>query len=370
MFKITQRYLASFFIPAFAISLIFFIGFLLTSQLFRITRIVVNKGVNIFEMLILIMHIALSFIPMATPLAALFATVFTLNKLSEDSEIVAMRSFGMTKFKLYSPFLILSLFIAIAVFCANQNLIPYSKTQFKNGLIKLTSTELITDIKAGQFFTEIPNITLFAEKTYNRGNSLEDVFIQLKGKNEKIIFAKKGNLVKEKGAWGIPAVKLKLFDGNIIEVDVKKDSVRKILFKEYELPVLDGNYRPGFVTKASMRNNEDLWKVLKENKKNNIKNSGSKKIELEFWSRFNTPIQCILFIFLGFCCGIKKGRGESRNSGAIALVLLIVYYSLFFAGVGFARKGGLFPPYVAVFTPTLLLAIISVKLYKELDWNS
>ncbi|MFG1515931.1 LptF/LptG family permease, partial [Halobacteriovorax sp. ZH3_bin.1] len=67
--KIFQRYLASNFIVPFAMSLTFFVAFLLTTQLFKFMRLVTKKGVGILQFLEILGHISISFIPMATPLS-------------------------------------------------------------------------------------------------------------------------------------------------------------------------------------------------------------------------------------------------------------------------------------------------------------
>ena len=51
-----------------------------------------------------------------------------------------------------------------------------------------------------------------------------------------------------------------------------------------------------------------------ENDLNDIKKYLPKS-EIEFWTRYNTPIQVILFMFLGFSLGIKRGRGKTKSSG-------------------------------------------------------
>ena len=71
--------------------------------------------------------------------------------------------------------------------------------------------------------------------------------------------------------------------------------------------------------------------------------------KLEYWSRVNTPVQCLIFIFLGFSLGIKKGRGRSKNSGATSMIILSLYYIIFFAGISLARKD-VIPPFAAIFS--------------------
>ena len=93
------------------------------------------------------------------------------------------------------------------------------------------------------------------------------------------------------------------------------------------------------------------------------------KSELEYWSRLNTPVQTLIFILLGFALGIKQGRGKSRNSGLISLVILIGYYALFFGGVSLAKKGQV-PAAIIVFLPTAIAGIVAFYYYKILDWQS
>lgn len=389
MFGIAQRYLAATFIPPFMLSTFFFVAFLLTFQLFRIVRIVINKGVDFSTVLELTGHIAISFLPMAIPLSALFATIYTLNKMSEDSEIVAMRSFGLTKHKLFIPLLVLGLIAAMGIFSLNMNLIPMSKTQFKNTIVKLTSRGMLTDIKAENFFTEIPNVTLFAEKVDEGGNLMENVFIHMnRNDEEQVIVAKTGALIKQySGTWDIPSIRMHLTEGTITKSWKSKNDSENILFEEYDFPILNNDYTPGFVTKDSMRTSRELRRRVRieKNKVKELIKRGNlnqqeqhyvnemkrnlPKSELEYWSRLNTPVQTLIFILLGFALGIKQGRGKSRNSGLISLVILIGYYALFFGGVSLVKKGQA-PAALIVFLPTAIAGIAAIYYYRKLDWQS
>ncbi|MGB0453685.1 MAG: LptF/LptG family permease, partial [Bacteriovoracaceae bacterium] len=161
--RVTSKYLLGNFIPPFMVSCLFFVCFLLIFQLFRITKIVVQKGIEIEKILILVSHIAITFVPLAIPLACFFATIYTMNRMSDDSEIVVMRSVGLNKFQLFRPFLLIGVLIAFSVYGLNRNIIPRSKTIFKNTVIKLTSKGMFSDIRPETFFTDIPNVILFAK---------------------------------------------------------------------------------------------------------------------------------------------------------------------------------------------------------------
>lgn len=382
MHKIIQRYLTANFVVPFAMSTFFFVTFLLTFQLFRVIKVVISKGVAWSVVFELMGHIAISFVPMALPLSCLFATIYTLNKLSEDSEIVAMRSFGITKFKLFLPFLVSGMFIGASIYSLNDKVIPASKTQFRNTLVRLTSRGVLTDIKSGQFFTEVRGVTLFADKVVDKGKHMDNVFIQKSGTGnlaEQVVYAKEGSLIKIlDDQWGVPSVRLHLKDGVIVKRFTSDNAeVEKILFQNYDFPLTSGGAITSFVTKDGMRTNaeleQEIIKVTKESKEQNLSSKDTlkrmAKTKLEYWSRINTPIQCLVFIFLGFVLGIKHGRGKSKNTSGRALIFLLSYYAVFFLGVSLSRKG-IIQPYLTVFSPTIVSVIIGSYLYKKLDWMS
>lgn len=389
MFKIYQRYIASQFIPPFFFATLFFVIFLLTSQLFKLIEVATSQDVGIEVVLELMGHIGTSFLPMSIPLAALLASIYVTNKLSEDSEIIAFRAFGVTKEQLYLPLFLCSIVIAITTFTLNRNLIPYSSFKFRNTIIKMTTKGMIADIKAGQFFTEIPNITLFAEKVEDNGTLLKDIFIQSLGDDEQIIFAEKGVLIKQElGGNLTPSIRLKLTNGNIVKTDPKvKGEIKKVIFKEYDFPVVSGGHAPGFVTKDRMRSNEQLTKIIKkreetlkrlEGKKNRTQAEQKRyddikhnlpRSKLEYWVRWNTPLQVIIFIFLGFGLGIKKARGTTHSSGRVGLLFLVAYYGMFFGGFSFAKKGAI-PAYFAVFIPTAIALVVAIRYFRKVDWMS
>jgi lipopolysaccharide export system permease protein len=388
--SIAQRYLAFQFIPPFIVSCMFFVGFLLTFQLFRILEMVINKGVDFWTVAALTGHIAVSFLPTAIPLSVLIATIYTLNKLCEDSEIVAMRSFGMTKGKIFYPYLVLGITIAAGIFSLNRSLIPVSQTKFKNTIVRLTSRGMLADISSEDFFTEIPGVTLFADKVKRGGNQLYGVFIHTQGdKGQQIITAKRGALIKQySGEFNVPSIRLHLKNGIITKTKgIKKGTIENIHFEEYDFPLMGDNFQPGFVARDSMRSSRELSNLV-TNRKKRLKEFSNKKsltgeeqaerreilrvkskTELEYWTRINTPFQVIVFILIGFTMGIKKGRGRTKNTGMISFGILIAYYVVFFAGVSLAQKGKIHT-WLVVFIPTLLATLISGFFYRKLDWEN
>lgn len=385
MLKVTTRYLASSFIPPFVLGFVFFIAFLITFYMFRVIDLIVNKGVDLATVIIMVMNLSVSFFPLAAPLASFFATIYTLNKLSEDSEIIAMRSFGMTKLKIYMPFLVTSLLICITINSLYSVFIPKANAAFKNTIVKLTSAGMLTSIKSGQFFTDIPNATLFAEDVSEGGNNFKDVFLHVIDKNkseQKIIFANTGSLIKiYADQWHAPSLRLHLKEGNIIKMDEHGNEVEKILFREYDFPVFNSDSAMTMLDKDSMKTNTELKAIIEKKRikynealktklnpdETNVLKLTYFRTQVELYSRYAVFPQIFLFVFLGFSLGIKRGRGGGGSNSAKAIIYLLGYYIVYFFLISLAQKAKL-DPMVANFGPSLLLFLIAIRFYKKLDW--
>lgn len=382
--KILQRYLAANFIPPFVLGTLFFVCFLLIFQLFRLIDLVISKSVQADVFLGMIFHTAVSFLPMAFPLASLFAALYTMNRLSEDSEIIAMRSFGLSKHKLVTPFVVVGLLIGTMIYTLNGELIPYSRSMFRNTLISLTSQGALADIRAEVFFTDIPRVTLFAQHVYDDGERMEEVFLRMEdaesGASERVIHAKRGALIKQsRGEWRSPQLRFYLEDGNMIRSNPETGELEKILFEEYDFPIAVGDFAHNFVAKDSMLTNAELQEEIQTfrkelaNPKKKAQHDEIKqnyyRTKLEYWTRINTPFQCLLFVLLGFIFGVKRGRGQTgRLKSMMSMVSLLLYYIVFFVGMSFVKKAQL-EPYVAVFAPTLLLGVLGTYFYHKMDWQ-
>lgn len=372
-----QRYLAAQFIMPLVVSTVFFICFLLTFELFRLTELLVTRDISIWFTAGLIGNIALTFIPLSLPIAVFFSTIYCLNRLSADSEYIAMRAGGMTKERILIPFLLVASLLTVSVYHLNQNLIPQSNKEFKRKVNYLTSSGLLAGIKAGQFFTLIPGLTLFATRSTKYGRNLEEVFLQLKdekAKDDRVIFAKRGELLFERDPSSLTEkLTLTLFDGNIIGQN-DKNEIEKILFGKYIFPVSQSQFKDRFSVKETMLSSKELEGVLKMTFEQAEKVYKFNKKEFfnakyEYWNRKNGALIVFVFCFLGFTLGITGTRGKTKNAGFTGIMCLILYYGIFFSLVSLANKGKI-PVQLAVFLPASVMLFLGGFFYSKLDWQS
>jgi len=241
----------------------------------------------------------------------------------------------------------------------------------------ISSTSLIQGLKSGQFFTTLPNITIFPTKINKVNQEFSDIFLHIFNptKNEqKVIMASKGKILHKKDEkTGIESFKLFLEDGNIINNSSGNKDMEKILFKEYTLPISEKRFSYKTSLKEIMMNLEELSEMIdngleaalaKGFKKREFKNA-----RFEYWQRWNTPLLCILFTFIGFGLGVSSNRGKSKNGSTKSVGILIGYYILYFAFVSFGKDGHL-PAQMAVIVPGFFLFFLGCYFYRKMDWLS
>ena len=104
----------------------FFIAiFLLLMQfLWKWIDDLVGKGLEISEIGELLFFASVRFVPLALPISMLLASVMTFGALSEKSELVAMKSAGISLRRILNPLIIFVIFISISSFLFSNYVMP------------------------------------------------------------------------------------------------------------------------------------------------------------------------------------------------------------------------------------------------------
>jgi lipopolysaccharide export system permease protein len=85
-----------------------------------------GKGLEFKILAELLFQFALTFVPMAFPLAILLASLMTFGNMGEFSELTALKSSGIPLQRIMRPIIILVAFICFVSFFFSNNVQPYS----------------------------------------------------------------------------------------------------------------------------------------------------------------------------------------------------------------------------------------------------
>ena len=133
-----------------------------------------GKGIDVLIILELLFYVSASLIPLALPLAILISSLMTFGNFSENNELTALKSSGLSLFKIMRPLMILVIAISVFTFYFSNYVIPVANLKWHSLIFDIQNTKISNLIKPGVYTTEIdgyaikvlPSLTHFTSFTY------------------------------------------------------------------------------------------------------------------------------------------------------------------------------------------------------------
>jgi lipopolysaccharide export system permease protein len=137
----------------------------------------VGKGLEWYIVLELLFYASSTFVPLALPLAILLSSIMTFGNLGEHYELVAMKSAGISLWKIMRPLIILTIAISGIAFYFSNNILPVANLKFKSLLYDVRKQKLAFDITEGIFYDGMESIVMRIGKKEKDDRSIRDVMI-------------------------------------------------------------------------------------------------------------------------------------------------------------------------------------------------
>ena len=119
-----------------------------------------GKGLDFKILGELLYHFALTFVPMALPLAILLASLMTFGNMGEFSELSALKSSGIPLQRIMQPLMILIAVVSVVSFFFSNNVLPYSTSKARTLLYDIRRKKPDINIQAGTFYNGIPDFSI------------------------------------------------------------------------------------------------------------------------------------------------------------------------------------------------------------------
>lgn len=184
------------FIMTFAISCFF----LVMQFLWKYVDDMMGKGLEWFIIGKLLGLASVKLVILGLPLAVLLSSIMVMGSFSENSELVAMRSAGMSHFRILRPLTLAICALAIGAFFFMNEVWPVANLKFRTLLWDVTKKKPTIQIKENIFYDGIEGYTIRVGSKKENGR-LEDVLIydhsdrKYRG-NRKVIRSKEGSMKK------------------------------------------------------------------------------------------------------------------------------------------------------------------------------
>ncbi|MBK7628439.1 MAG: LptF/LptG family permease [Bacteroidales bacterium] len=136
-----------------------------------------GKGLEFKVLAELLYHFAMTFVPMALPLAILLASLMTFGNMGEFSELSALKASGIPLQRIMRPLIVLLAILAVVSFFFSNNVLPYSTEKARTLLWDIRRKKPDINIQAGTFYNGVPDFSIKITKKDPETNRLEDLII-------------------------------------------------------------------------------------------------------------------------------------------------------------------------------------------------
>jgi lipopolysaccharide export system permease protein len=278
-----------------------------------------------------------------------------------------MKASGISLARLSLPVIGFAGLVVALSLALNVEWVPWGERSFKSLLIKVGNTQVVKSIKEGTFTTGFFDLLIFADKVDPKTNRMSHVFIydEREAKNAMTIVARSGELVpvRTQSELGAAAL-LRLYNGSIHRNDIAGNTYQKIDFREYKLYLKIGE---GEGVPTSKPQNFSYEQLQAEIAKHPATTFEGREFRGEKYRRFAMAFTPMLFVFLGIGFGTVRTRAIRAGAALIAMVTLLVYWSVqSFATIQVQR--GTIPPLVAMLLPNLVVALAALFSFRRASW--
>lgn len=167
------------FLPLFAMTFMICLFIVLMQFLWRYVDEFVGKGLDISVMAELFFYAALTFVPMALPLAILLASLMTFGNLGESLELLAMKASGISLLKIMRPLILLMVLLAAGAFFFQDRVLPMAQVKMYSILLGIKQKSPELEIPEGVFYKEINDYNIYVGKKNHKTGLLQDVTIYI-----------------------------------------------------------------------------------------------------------------------------------------------------------------------------------------------
>lgn len=315
-----ERYIFRIALGATLACLIGLTGTIWLTQALRELDLVTAKGQTLLVFLFVTGLSLPTLVVVIAPVALFIGTIYALNKLNGDSELIVMSAAGMPPRSLLRPFLTLALFVSFLVGFLVV-VMPASFQELRDVITRVRGDFIANVVKEGQF-TQLDNGITFHFRERGPGGTLKGLFIQDRreaGKT-KVYLAERGNAADVEGQSY-----LILENGSVHQQQKDSRDSSILTFERYTIdlaafapPDSDTIYKPRERSTAQLLfpdTTEGYYKLQKG------------RFRAELHDRLSACLYPLALVFIAFAAlgdprTTRQGRGVAVAGAILAVVAL------------------------------------------------
>ncbi len=362
--RISRYLLKEVFVPT-LLGLTVFTFVLLMGRILKLVELVINRGIPPLEVLKLFLYLLPSFFVITIPIAFLLGILLGFGRLSADSEIVALKSCGVSLYGMARPVLLLALLASLATAFLTIYGQPQGAYAFRVQAFQILNSQATIGIQPRIFNDGFDGLVVYAGEVEEQRGIMKEVFISDERVSETpaVILASSGRIISDRERL---VMTLRLQDGSIQRRvrDGQEDVYQVVRFATYDINLnlgtqANGSEATGQKKKDKEKTLEELDQALAQATTMEERNA----LRVEFHQRFALPLAPLLFALVGMPLGIQSSRSGRGGGFALALGISLIYFVLI-TGAKTLGEGGILSPPLAMWAPNLLFLGCGIALFQ------
>ncbi len=361
-YRILDKYFFIETLPPYGIGLVAFTFLLFMGRIYHLMKLVVYEGTPMSFVLRFLFYLIPSFLVFTIPIAFLLAILVSLGRLSSDSEIIALKSTGVSILQIFRPYAFLAIVSFLLVNLIVLKGLPWGTRKIKGLIIQMIQETSYFQVSE-RAFTQVGKHLLFYVESYDpQTQKMKSIFIQdsRDPKREITIVAPEGQILKDVKSH---LMVIRLINGDIHQMFSLKESYQKLHFSTYDFRVDLAKKLKGrgiMRVKARDLSVSALRERIRKKKKAGRDVSGD---EIQLQKKFAIPFTCLIFTLIGVPLGIQPKRSKRSAGLLVCLMVVFAYYGLtiLFDVMGNNKT---LTPFWAVWLPNIIVTLVGLYLLK------
>jgi LPS export ABC transporter permease LptF len=346
-------YMLKEFISPYLGSMAFFTMLLLLERVMGFLGLVAKGYASVIDFLVLLFFSVPPTLALTMPMSTVMGALIAVGRLSNDSEITAVKAGGIRLSALFVSLYAAGVFIGGASFFLTDSLVPLGNIKFRTLYQRLTIARPDAQIIPGGINTLSGSSTFLVERVDEKTGDLLDVTIFEDTPELRTISSKRGTFLPKDDRSRY--LTLRLFDGIVLDSGKgREESFSSTRFVNLDMNIKTASQEILNVAKTpSDMNIAELRNGLREQEK---KSRSHNSFLMELHKRIAIPFACVLFALLGTPFAVTRGR-SGKGLGLGVGVLIIFFYYTFLIVLERMGRSGAVPPALAVWTPNILFFV-------------
>jgi len=315
---------------------------LLMQRLIHLLDLFANRGSPLSIIMKMLGNLVPFYLGIALPAALFIGVLYAGSRLSNDSELDAMRASGMSLLRLIAPVLALAVVLMVISSYLLGWLQPVTRFGYRALVHIVTDTQWASAIERGAFFSGFGGKTILIGDINDGGRTLTKIFVNDKDEEGRtiIVTAERGDLQKQSDF----SLVLRLHNGVRSETSPTGDATQAMTFDQLDLP-LESLAPPPFRERGE-KESELTFPELIRYYFDTPAHLDYEDILAEINFRLVRTISIFFLPFLAFPVGISSRRTSKSLRMIVGVLFLILYYEVLQFGEAWVSKGQVGPALV------------------------